>query len=117
LRLRKKTSMSEYLNEQKDRSSIIFWTSCFFFFAMLARMTSDWSELSISMSLIMMTWSWLDDDFFWCLEIYLHVYSEIKTVNILMFVAQFYDTTLNLFGVDDTLTHEGICRCVGHVTH
>jgi hypothetical protein len=77
---------------------------------MLAKITSDWSEISISMSLIMMTWSWLDDDFFWCLEIYLHVYSEIKTVNILMFVAQFYDTTLNLFEVNDTLTHEEIKR-------
>ncbi len=103
-------SSGEYLDEQKDRSSIIFWTSCFFFFAMLAKITSDWSEISISMSLIMMTWSWLDDDFFWCLEIYLHVYSEIKTVNILMFVAQFYDTTLNLFEVNDTLTHEEIKR-------
>jgi hypothetical protein len=34
--------------------------------------------------------------------------SEVKTINILMFVAQPYGMTLNHFGVDDSLAHEGI---------
>jgi hypothetical protein len=34
--------------------------------------------------------------------------SEVKTVNILMFVAQFYDMTLSLFEVDELSPHQGI---------
>jgi hypothetical protein len=32
----------------------------------------------------------------------------MKTVNILMFVAQLYDIKLYLFEMNDSLTHEGI---------
>jgi hypothetical protein len=37
--------------------------------------------------------------------------SGVKTVNILMFVAQPYGMALNLFGVDELSPHEGI-ECI-----
>ncbi len=59
LNLRNETRMRQYLDEHDDNSSMIFWESRFFSLIIRAEMTSDWLDISISTSRIVMTW-WLD---------------------------------------------------------
>ncbi len=93
--------MTDVISSEKSISSSSFASRSRFL------SSSPSSRFLASCSLVVFH-SWLFSHIF-SLDVVIFTYSfKSKNINISMFVAQFHDITLNLFGVDDMLAHEEI---------